>query len=89
MENFLLKAARFLGMLDPIADPPQLSTKFQVIVAATLALWFGKLTPSSWEGVAIAYMGANVIQKIGLVKDIGEKIGLFKKQKGENHVEDH
>lgn len=81
MGKFLLKIARFMGMLDPIADPPQLSTKFQVIVAATLALWFQRLDSGAWEGVAIGYMGANVVQKIGIGTDILQKVGLFKKQK--------
>ncbi len=85
MGAFLLKIARFMGMLDPIADPPQISTKFQVIIAASIALWFGKLTPTAWEGVAIGYMGANVVQKVGLgaetIQKVGQRIGLLKAQK--------
>jgi hypothetical protein len=57
-----LKIAFFLGVLEPDAAPARLSTKFQIMSAATIALFCGKISDVVWAGLAGGYMTARLIK---------------------------
>ena len=51
------------------------SRKLLAFLVASAGLWLGVLDQSTWQGVAIAYLGAQ-----GLVDLAGSGIGLLKKK---------